>query len=307
MAENVDLVILGAGPGGYVAAIRASQLGLKTVMVEKEKVGGVCLHKGCIPSKSLLRSAELFHQMKQSEDFGIRAEGVRLDMEGVQKRKNRIREQLHQGVQHLLKKNGVRVVKGTGRILGPSIFSPQPGTISVEKAEESEAEMLVPQNIIIATGSRPRSLPGLTIDGEYILHSDHVLEMEQLPESMVILGGGVIGLEWASMLNDFGVEVTVVEAMDRILPQEDPDVNKEMTRLLKKRNVEVLTEARLIPELVSVENGRVAFQVDQGGRQRSLDAEKMLVAVGRQPNTEDIGLQNTSIRLDRGFISVNSF
>lgn len=307
MAENVDLVILGAGPGGYVAAIRASQLGLKTVVVEKEKVGGVCLHKGCIPSKSLLRSAELFHQMKQSEDFGIRAEGVRLDMEGVQKRKNRIREQLHQGVQHLLKKNGVRVVKGTGRILGPSIFSPQPGTISVEKAEESEAEMLVPQNIIIATGSRPRSLPGLTIDGEYILHSDHVLEMEQLPESMVILGGGVIGLEWASMLNDFGVEVTVVEAMDRILPQEDPDVNKEMTRLLKKRNVEVLTEARLIPELVSVENGRVAFQVDQGGRQRSLDAEKMLVAVGRQPNTEDIGLQNTSIRLDRGFISVNSF
>ncbi|PTX52198.1 dihydrolipoamide dehydrogenase [Melghirimyces profundicolus] len=307
MAENYDLVILGAGPGGYVAAIRAAQLGMKTAVVEKEKVGGICLHKGCIPSKSLLRSAELYHDMKNSEDYGIRAGDLRLDIGKVQERKNRVREQLHKGVQHLLKKNGVTVIEGIGRILGSSIFSPQPGTISVEKTDGSEAEMLVPQHVIIATGSRPRSLPGLEVDGEHILFSDHALEMESLPESIVIVGGGVIGIEWASMLNDFGVEVTVVEYLDRILPQEDPDVSKEMTRLLKKRKVNIVTGAKVLPESVQAENGRVTLQMEKGGDTRTLAAEKMLVSVGRQPNTEDIGLANTSIQTEKGFIRVNEF
>lgn len=307
MAENYDLVILGAGPGGYVAAIRAARLGMKTAVVEKEKVGGVCLHKGCIPSKSLLRSAELYDDMKRSEEYGIKVGEVRLEMDLVQARKNRVKDQLHKGVQHLLKKNGVTVLEGTGRILGPSIFSPQPGTVSVEKADGSEAEMLVPQNVMIATGSRPRSLPGLEVDGERILFSDHALEMENLPESMVIVGGGVIGVEWASMLKDFGVEVTLIEAADRILPFEDTDVSKEMTRLLKKRKVKVITKAKVLPESVRVEKDRVTLQVDKNGEKISLESRQVLVSVGRQPNTEDIGLQNTSIKVEKGFIQVNEF
>ncbi|MFD1433782.1 dihydrolipoyl dehydrogenase [Kroppenstedtia eburnea] len=307
MADNYDLVVLGAGPGGYVAAIRAAQLGMKTAVVEKEKVGGVCLHKGCIPSKSLLRSAELYHEMRKSEEYGIRVGEVRLEMDLVQARKNRVKDQLQKGIKHLLQKNGVTVVEGTGRILGPSIFSPMPGTVSVEKADGSEAEMLVPQHVIIATGSRPRSLPGLEVDGEHVMFSDHALEMESLPRSMVIVGGGVIGVEWASMLNDFGVEVTVVEFADRILPFEDADVSREMTRLLKKRNVKVLTGAKVLPESVRVEEGRVVLQVDKGGEKLPLEAERMLVSVGREPNTEDIGLQNTSIQLERGWIQVNPF
>lgn len=307
MAENYDLVVLGAGPGGYVAAIRAAQLGFKTAVVEKRKVGGVCLHKGCIPSKSLLRSAELYHEMKQSKNYGIQAENVHLDFSLVQSRKNQVKEQLFKGVKHLLKKNGVTVVEGTGRILGSSIFSPQPGTISVEKEDGSEPEMLVPQYVLIATGSRPRTLPGLHVDGKSILYSDHALEMEKLPESIVIVGGGVIGIEWASMLNDFGVDVTVVEYMDRILPLEDSDVSKEMTRLMKKRKVKILTSAKVLSESVQVENGQVTLQVEKGGTTQSLKAEKMLVSVGRQPNTEDIGLHNTSIKEEKGFIQVNEY
>ncbi|SFS92639.1 dihydrolipoyl dehydrogenase [Marininema halotolerans] len=305
MAENYDLVVLGAGPGGYVAAIRAAQLGLKTALVEKEKVGGICLHKGCIPSKSLLRSAEVYHEMKNSESYGVRVGDVQLDIDLVHSRKNNIKDQLHKGVQHLLKKNGVDVYTGTGRILGPSIFSPQPGTISVERVDGKENDMLIPQQVIIATGSRPRSLPGLEIDGSHVMFSDHALEMETLPASIAIVGGGVIGIEWASMLNDFGVEVTVIEFADRILPFEDADVSREMTRLLKKRKVKILTGAKLLAESVKVSEQSVQFSVEKKDGTTELSAERMLVSVGRQPNTEDIGLQNTAIQLNNGYIQVN--
>lgn len=284
MAEQYDLVVLGAGPGGYVAAIRAAQLGMKVAVVEKEKVGGVCLHKGCIPSKSLLRSAEVYHEMKHSEDYGIAAEGVRVDFSRVQKRKEKVVEQLHRGVQHLLKKNGVTVVEGTGRILGPSIFSPQAGTVSVEKKDGGEAEMLVPQYLLIATGSRPRTLPGLEVDGRYVMNSDHALGMEELPKSIIIVGGGVIGIEWASMLNDFGVDVTVVEFADRILPFEDPDVSREMTRLLKKRKVKILTKAKVLPESVRIEGNAVTLKAEKGNETVELTAERVLVPVARKGN-----------------------
>jgi dihydrolipoamide dehydrogenase len=307
MAENYDLVVLGAGPGGYVAAIRAAQLGMKVAVVEKEKVGGICLHKGCIPSKTLLRSAELYHQMKEGESYGIQVGEVKLDLSLVQKRKNRIVDTLHKGVQTLLKKNGVDVYEGYGRILGPSIFSPMPGTISVEKADGSDTEMLVPRFVLIATGSRPRTLPGLEFDGTHILSSDHALELEKLPKSMIIIGGGVIGIEWASMLNDFGVEVTVVEYADRILPFEDEEISKEMTRLLKKRKVNIVTGAKVLSEATKIENGQVVIQAEKGGETLSFTAEKVLVSVGRQANIEDIGLQNTSIKVERGAIQVNEY
>lgn len=307
MAENYDLVVLGAGPGGYVAAIRAAQLGMKVAVVEKEKVGGVCLHKGCIPSKSLLRSAELYHDMKNSENYGISVADVKLDMKLVQQRKQKVVSQLHKGVEHLLKKNKIDVYEGTGRILGPSIFSPMPGTISVEKNDNSEPDMLVPKNVLIATGSRPRTLPGLEIDGQYVMNSDHALQMESLPKSIVIIGGGVIGIEWASMLNDFGVEVTVVEFADRILPFEDEDISREMARLLKKRKVKILTGTKVLSESVSIADGMVTLQAEKGNETISLSAERVLVSVGRQANIEDIGLHNTSIKVEKGVIQVNEF
>ncbi|GMB07705.1 dihydrolipoyl dehydrogenase [Thermolongibacillus altinsuensis] len=306
MAKEYDLVILGGGTGGYVAAIRAAQLGLKTAVVEKGKLGGTCLHAGCIPSKALLRSAEVYAQTKQGEAFGVLASDVRLDFMKVQARKQQIIDQLHKGIQMLMKKGKIDVYEGTGRILGPSIFSPMPGTVSVEMNDGSENEMLIPKNVIIATGSRPRTLPGLAIDGQYVLTSDEALQLESLPASIIIVGGGVIGIEWASMLHDFGVNVTVIEYADRILPTEDRDISKEMERLLKKRGIRIVTSAKVLPETLQIENG-IKIQADCGGKVETFFAEKMLVSVGRQANIEGIGLENTDIVVEKGFIQTNEF
>lgn len=306
MSHDLDLVILGGGPGGYVAAVRASQLGLKVAVVEKAKLGGVCLHKGCIPSKTLLRSAEIFATAKESDSYGISMSNLSLNFLKVQERKAQVIDQLHRGVQALMKKGKIDVYEGLGTILGPSIFSPQAGAISVQ-LHNGETEILVPKNVIIATGSRPRSLPGLDIDGEYVMSSDHALEMQDLPKSILIVGGGVIGIEWASMLSDFGVEVTVIEFMDRILPLEDEEISKEMTRLLKKRKVKVLTGAKLLPDTVSIQDGIITANVERKGEIEQLSADKMLVSVGRAANIENIGLENTDIQTDRGNIVVNEY
>ncbi|CAM5228110.1 Dihydrolipoyl dehydrogenase OS=Lysinibacillus sphaericus OX=1421 GN=LS41612_09215 PE=3 SV=1 [Lysinibacillus sphaericus] len=240
MAQNYDVVILGGGTGGYVAAIRAAQLGLKTAIVERERLGGTCLHKGCIPSKALLRSAEVYRMAnKTASEFGVDITGVTLQFNKVQARKQAIVEQLSQGVNTLMKKGKIDVYEGTGRILGPSIFSPMPGTISVEMRNGEENEMLVPTNVVIATGSKPRGMAGLTVDGKYVMNSDHALQMEELPTSLLIVGGGVIGIEWASMLCDFGVAVTVIEYGPTILPAEDADIVKEVTKQLENRGVRV--------------------------------------------------------------------
>ncbi|WP_031408400.1 dihydrolipoyl dehydrogenase [Geobacillus vulcani] len=306
MAKEYDVVILGGGTGGYVAAIRASQLGLKTAVVEKGKLGGTCLHAGCIPSKALLRSAEVYAQTKNGEAFGVIADGVRLDFAKVQARKAAIVEQLHKGVQHLMKKGKIDVYAGIGRLLGPSIFSPLPGTVSVEMNDGSENEMLVPKFVVIATGSRPRTLPGLEPDGEFVMTSDEALQMEALPSSILIVGGGVIGMEWASMLNDFGVDVTVLEYADRILPTEDEDVSKEMEKLLRRRGVNIVTGAKVLPETLEKRNG-VTIQAEHQGERKTFTADKMLVSVGRQANIEGIGLENTEIVVEKGYIQTNAF
>lgn len=306
MAQEYDLVILGGGTGGYVAAIRASQLGLKTAIVEKGKLGGTCLHKGCIPSKALLRSAEVFATTKRSEEFGVLTSDVTFNFGKVQERKSKIIETLHKGVQHLMKQGKIDVYEGLGRILGPSIFSPMPGTISVEMNNGSENEMLIPKNVIIATGSRPRTLPGLEIDGQLVLTSDEALELESLPESIIIVGGGVIGIEWASLLSDFGVDVTVVEYADRIIPTEDKEISKEMQRLLKKKGIKIVTSAKVLPETLVKDNG-VAISAEIKGSQKEFKAEKILVSVGRQANVEGIGLDNTEIQVEKGSIVVNEY
>lgn len=305
MAEEYDLVILGGGTGGYVAAIRASQLGLKTALVEKGKLGGTCLHNGCIPSKALLRSAEVYATTKRSEEFGVTANDVTVNFGKVQERKNKIIDQLHKGVQHLMKQGKIDVFEGTGRILGPSIFSPMPGTISVEMNNGEDNAMLIPKNVIVATGSRPRSLPGLEIGGR-VMTSDEALAMEEIPSSIIIVGGGVIGIEWASMLSDFGTEVTVIEYADRIIPTEDKEISKEMQRLMKKKGVKIVTGAKVLPETLQ-QGDTVVISAEVKGEQKEFKAEKLLVSVGRQANVEGIGLENTDIQVEKGYIVTNEF
>lgn len=306
MAKEYDLVIIGGGTGGYVAAIRAAQLGLSTAIVEKGKLGGTCLHKGCIPSKALLRSAEVYHTAKEkAADYGVLTGEVSLDFSAVQKRKQSIVDQLHQGVQGLMKKGKIDVYEGTARMLGPSIFSPSPGgTVSVEMNNGEENEMLIPKNVVLATGSRPRTLPGLTIDGEFVMTSDEALEMTELPKSILIVGGGVIGIEWASMLNDFGVEVTVIEYADRIIPTEDEAISREMKKLLEKKGITFATSAKVLPETLKIDNG-VQIEAEIGSETKTFAADKMFVSVGRQANVENIGIENTDIVVENGFVQVS--
>ncbi|GAE04584.1 dihydrolipoamide dehydrogenase of branched-chain alpha-keto acid dehydrogenase [Paenibacillus sp. JCM 10914] len=304
MAITCDVAILGGGTGGYVAAIRAAQLGKHVVIIEQDKIGGTCLHRGCIPSKALLRSAELYADMKDSESYGIETDGVRLKFGGVQRRKEGIVEKLYQGVQYLMRKNKITVVEGIGRVIGPSIFSPRSGAVAVE-LPDGEMETVVPTHLIIATGSRPRHLAGLEVDGIHIMTSDHALHMDELPSSIVIVGGGVIGVEWASMLNDFGVQVTLLEASSQLLPAEDEEIGRELEKLLKSRGVEVMTNMKLLTDSCEIVDRHVSIQIEQNGESRSLSAEKLLLSVGRVGNTENIGLENTDVRIENGFIAVN--
>ncbi len=305
VAITCDVAILGGGTGGYVAAIRAAQLGKNVVIIEQDKLGGTCLHRGCIPSKALLRSAELYAEMKDSESYGIETNGIRLSFGNVQKRKDGIVDKLHQGVQYLMRKNKITVIQGKGRVIGPSIFSPRSGAVAVE-LPDGEMETVVPAHLIIATGSRPRHLPGLEPDGIHILTSDHALQLEELPSSIMIVGGGVIGVEWASMLNDFGVKVTVVEASAHLLPSEDEEIGRALTKMLSARGVEVITNINLLTDSCEIQDHSVSITIEQGDETRRLSADKLLLSVGRVGNTENIGLENTDVRVENGVITVNA-
>ena len=305
MAHEYDVVILGGGTGGYVAAIRASQLGLKTAIVEKDKLGGTCLHQGCIPTKSYLQSAEVYQQIRQAENFGITVEIPTVQFENVLTRKNKIVEQLHQGVQHLMKKGEIDIYYGTGRILGPSIFSPMPGTISVELATGEENIMLLPTNVVIATGSKPRALLELPFNHQTIVDSNDLLQMTQLPQSIAIIGGGVIGVEWASLLQDFGVQVTLIEVGNRLVPNEDHDVSKLLQNQLEAKGVMIYTGYQIDYEQIVDTTVQVQLQISNDTTAKVLTVEKVLVAIGREANINDIGLENTDIQLEHGFIGVN--
>lgn len=304
MANTYDLVILGGGTGGYTAAIRAAQLGLKTALVEKAKVGGTCLHKGCIPTKALLRSAEVHRTVKEAASFGVEAGNPILQFERVQERKEEIVHTLYKGVQSLLKRGKIDVYEGTGRLLGPSLFSPMSGTVSVEMNDGTENTMLIPRNVIIATGSRPKNLPGLEPDGDMVLSSNEALEMKGIPASVMIVGGGVIGVEWASMLADFGSEVTILEYGGRILPFEDSAISSQMSRQLTQRGVRIIVNAKVQPDTLQKKSGGVSIQTEAGD---TFLAEKILIAAGRIANIEQIGLENTEIEVEDGVISVNEW
>lgn len=306
MSEKYDIAILGGGPGGYVAAIRASQLGLKVALVENDKLGGTCLHSGCIPSKALLRSAEVFRQTKDAATFGIKVAEPTIDFTQVQSRKDGIIQGLYSGVQGLMKKGEIDVYHGFGRLLGPSIFSPLAGTVSVEYENGEENTMIVPKNVLLATGSRPRHLDHLQVDGKQIMTSEEALNLEVLPNSIMIVGGGVIGVEWASMLADFGVKVTLFETAPHILPTEDEDIAKEVERQLKKKGVDVHTSA-LVEDSTIEDKTTVLLDVTLGEELKQFKAEKVLVSVGRVANIDTIGLNNTDVVVEHGSIQTNEF
>jgi len=304
--REYDVVVLGGGIGGYTAAIRAAQLGMKAAIIERDKLGGTCLHRGCIPSKSLLRSAEVLHTVRSGSEYGIETELLSIRYDKVLERKDRVVNQLYNGLQYLMKKHRIEVISGIGRINGPSIFSPRSGAVALE-LPNGDAETILPKHLIIATGSRPRQLSQLPADGVSVLTSDDALQMQELPRSMIILGGGVIGVEWASMLNDYGVQVTIVEAADRLVPGEDSDVSQALARSLAARGVEILTGARLDLERTTVTDRDVRIRLNIGGDERELAAEKLLVSIGRQANVDDIGLENTDIQVENGAIKVNEY
>jgi len=291
-SQEMDVVIVGGGPGGYVAAIRAAQLGLKVVLVEKEHLGGVCLNWGCIPTKSLLRNAEVIGLLAEGKAFGFTLEGFQADYGAAVDRSRKVSQRLVQGVAALMRKNGIQVVDGTGRIAAA-------GTVEVS-GNAGEKLTLKARSIVVATGARARSLPGLQVDGERILTARHALEMRTLPKSAIVVGAGPIGMEFAHVWHTYGAEVTVVEMMSRLLPLEDEEISKEVERAYKKRRLRILTSTRV----ESVEPGSDAVQVrvrPEAGEVQNLQAEKVLVAIGVQPNSEDLGLEAAGARLgDRG-------
>lgn len=302
MSSKTDVLILGGGTGGYVAAIKAAQQGLNVVIVEKDKLGGTCLHKGCIPTKALLRSAEVMESMKQASEYGIENENQHIvNFAKVQERKRTIVDQLHQGVQGLMKKNKIRILQGTGIVMGPSIFSPVSGAVIVDLGNDEE-EVIIPKKLIIATGSTPRTLPNLSLDEEYILSSDGMLELEELPEKIAIVGGGVIGSEWASLLNSFGVEVTLIEFAEHILPTEGRSISKAFRKEIERKGITVKTKTEVVATEIKDKQVIVSIKDED-----SITVDKVMVAVGREPNVHNLGLMNTSVKFNEKGIEVNEY
>jgi dihydrolipoamide dehydrogenase len=302
VAENTagdtrfDLVVVGSGPGGYVAAIRAAQLGMKVACVEVEKLGGVCLNIGCIPTKALLTSAALVNEMKEGAQHGISAEAITFDLGPAQKRSRKVADQLNRGVGSLFKKNKITHVKGYGRLAGGG---------RVEVDVDGDETVLEADHVIVATGSRPRDLPGLEIDEKRIWSSTGALYQERAPAKLFIVGAGAIGMEFADIYHAYGSEVTIVEALDRILPLEDEEVSKLMERTFKKRGVDIHTAARFEKADIHDDGVTVAFK-DAKGEDHELRVDYVLSAVGRVPNTEDVGLEAAGVRTDaKGFIEVD--
>jgi dihydrolipoamide dehydrogenase len=296
-----DVVVIGSGPGGYVAAIRAGQLGLKTVLVERDPfLGGTCLHRGCIPTKALLENAARYQDLLHAGDFGMKIPGkVEVDWGRVQERKRGIVQQLAGGVKGLLRKQGVEVVTGWGRIEGPRKVA-----VVADGPRGELVRTLESRHIVIATGSVPRGIASAPFDGERILSSDHVLELASIPASMVVVGAGAVGVEFASIYDHFGTAVTLVEALPRLLPIEDEEVSAELGKAFRKRGIDVRTGTKLA-RAESIEDG-VKVKLDGEGA-GEIDVEKVLVAIGRAPVTEGIGLENLNVGLDRGYVQVDEW
>ncbi len=288
---SYDLVVIGAGPGGYVAAIRAAHLGLKTAIVEKDsKLGGTCLLRGCIPTKALLHSADLVSEFARAKEFGVLADSVRVDMALVQKARGKVVDKSAAGVAYLMRQNKIDVHTGVGRLSGAHLV-----TVAGATGETT----LEAKYILLATGSVPRPLPFLKLDGRHIVSSDEMLELAAAPKRLLVLGAGAVGVEFASIYSRFGSQTTVVEMLDRIVPLEDPEVSTELERAFKKRNVKVLTGTKL--EKAEVQGDEVvATLATSGGASETLTVDMLLVAIGRAPVTRELGLEALGVQVDKG-------
>ncbi len=293
--QHYDLVVIGAGPGGYVAAIRAAQLGLKVAVVEKDRPGGVCLNWGCIPSKAILTSAELYESFKEAGQHGIRVEGLSLDYARVIERSRQAADRLAKGVQFLLRKNKIALLSGRGRLEDKSTVAVLP--------EKGKAQKVSADRVGVATGSVERSLPGVEVDGSQVLTSREALEDTELPEAVVIIGGGAVGVEFAYIYNAFGSRVTLVEMERQLLPGMDGEVAQELQRAFQKKGVEVLTGTRF--RSLKKFPGRVEVVLEAGGELKERIAQKVLIAVGRKPLSEGLGLEEVGVELDQGFVRVD--
>ena len=295
---SYDLIVIGSGPGGYSAAVRAAQYGLKTAIIEKDgKLGGTCLHVGCIPTKALLHTAHMWHFANHATEEGITIEKPVLNYPKAVERKNGIVTKHAKGVEFLMKKNKIEWIKGFGSIKGPG---------KVEVKSDQGTQVLETKNILIATGSEARMLPGLEPDAEFILTNIEILNLTTVPKSLAVIGAGAVGVEFASMFQRFGTQVSIFEMMPRIVPVEDEEVSKELERVFKKSKIRVETGAKC--ENVQKTGKSVKMKVTlANGKVEEVEAEKLLVAVGRAPNTAKIGLENTKVEVDRGFIKVDAY
>ena len=295
MADQYDLIVLGSGPGGYVAAIRAAQLGLKVAIVERENLGGICLNWGCIPTKALLRSAELFHHMKHADAYGLTAGTPGFDLAKVVARSRGVAKQLNQGVTHLMKKNKITVHMGDGALTAP-------GKLTVTK--NAKVTELAARHIIVATGARARDLPFAKADGKRIWTYRHAMVPKEMPTELLVIGSGAIGIEFASFYNDLGAKVTVVEMLDRIVPVEDADVSDALAKSLTKQGMTLLTGAG-VESLVADAKGVAAKVKTKDGKTAEQRFSHCIVAVGILPNTENIGLEKLGVTMDRGFLKTD--
>jgi dihydrolipoamide dehydrogenase len=292
---NYDLIVLGSGPGGYVAAIRAAQLGLKTAIIERENLGGICLNWGCIPTKALLRSAEIYHYMKHAEAYGLKAAQISADIDAVVKRSRGVAKQLSQGIAHLMKKNKITVHMGDGKLLAAD-------RLAVTK--DGKTEELTAKNIIIATGARARDLPFAPADGKRIWTYRHAMVPPEMPKKLLVIGSGAIGIEFASFYNDMGAEVTVVEMMDRIVPVEDADVSAFLEKSLRKQGMTIMTGAG-VQSLKATSTGVSAEIKDKDGKIITDAFSHCIVAIGILPNTENIGLESLGVKTTKGHIDTD--
>jgi dihydrolipoamide dehydrogenase len=294
-----DIVIIGSGPGGYVAAIRAGQLGLKTLVVEKDdKLGGTCLNVGCIPTKDLLLNADVYDYFKNAKEFGIVCKEFSIDWAAVQARKTKIVTKLVKGIEFLFKKNKVESAQGLGRLAGP-------GRISVTDAKGQVREIQAAK-VVLATGSEAKTFPGFEPDGKTILTNKEILALKALPKSMVIMGAGAVGVEFASIFHRFGVKVTILEMLPRAVPLEDEEISAELEKSFRRQGIAIETQAK-VEKVDKTANGVVVTFTRTDGKPQTIEAETLLVAVGRSPNTRDVGLDKTRIKLERGFVKVDPY
>jgi len=293
---NYDVIVIGGGPGGYVAAIRAAQLGLHTAVIERENLGGICLNWGCIPTKALLRSAEVLHLAKHAADYGLTVQGAGFDLDKVVQRSRKVANQLNGGVKHLLKKNKVTVIEGEAKLAGKGLVAVSKGAAPVGTFGA--------KHIIIATGARARTLPGLEDDGKLVWTYRKAMTPDVMPKSLLVIGSGAIGIEFASFYNALGAKVTVVEVMDRILPVEDEEISAMARKSFEKQGMRIITGGKAGNLRKAADS--VTVGVEHGGKTEDITVDRVIVAVGISPNTENLGLEGTKIQTDRGHIKTDA-